>query len=118
MNKHFFIPLVPTKAETPKRGAATHFAKHKGIVEFPWDLAAYIASEIGSGNAEPKLFVCAWYNSTTDEINVGFEIPRTPRSYAAKPPRNSASSPTLECFYTDGSPSTEVDIEKLLWGSE
>jgi len=125
LNKHFFIPLVPTKAETRKRGAATHFAKKKGIVEFRWDLALYIASEIGSGIAEPKLFICAWYDPKTEQINVGFDIPRTQQSYAAKSPSSldsrfrssgknqnnshptSAPPSTLERFYKEDSSSTE-----------
>jgi hypothetical protein len=76
MSTRFFIPLVPSKSENRKKGSATHFAKNQGIQPIRFDIAAYLANEIRKGNPEPQVFVCAWYDPKTDQINVGFEIPR------------------------------------------
>jgi hypothetical protein len=76
-DSHFFIQLVPSLSGRPKIGAPTHYAKNSGITPLRFDLTTYIASQAMSGKAEPELFVCAWLDTATNEINVGFEIPRS-----------------------------------------
>lgn len=77
MNKRFFIPLVPSASENQKLGSPTHYAKHRGVEKLDWRIAAHIAREFNRGNAEPELFICAWRDPDTDEINVGLEVPRS-----------------------------------------
>jgi hypothetical protein len=74
---HYHLSLVPSASERPKKGSPTHYAKHRGVEKLDWRIAAYIAREVNRGNAEPELFICAWRDPITDEINVGVEVPRS-----------------------------------------
>ena len=75
-NSYYFISLVPSQSESLKRGSPTHYAKHRGVEKLDWRIAAHIARELNRGNAEPNLFLCAWLDLATNEINIGIEVPR------------------------------------------
>ncbi len=75
-NSYYFISLVPSQSDSPKRGSPTHYAKHRGVEKLDWKIAAHIAREFNRGNAEPELFFCAWRDPDTNEINIGIEVPR------------------------------------------
>ena len=98
MNKRFLIPLVPSASENQKLGSPTHYAKHRGVEKLDWRIAAHIAREFHRGNAEPELFICAWHDPHTDEINVGLEVPLGGNS--------STSAPESPCAPEDHTRST------------
>jgi hypothetical protein len=92
-DSHFFIQLIPSHSERPRKGSPTHFAKNNGIAKVDWRIAAYIAHEFNRGIAEPELFICSWYNEATDEHNVGFAVPRDNEKNA--PPKSSATHESM-----------------------
>jgi hypothetical protein len=71
----FFFGMTPSRGE-PKRNSPTHYATNRGLVKIRWDIVQYFYTQFLSGNCEPELFICAWYDFENDEINVGLEIPR------------------------------------------
>jgi hypothetical protein len=70
-----YFTFSPTKAETRKKGSATHYPPNHGLIELDAEVARHIFNCVRSGQP-PKLFSQGWWDPMSRNFNVGLAIPR------------------------------------------
>ncbi len=70
-----YFTFSPTKAETRKKGSATHYPPNHGLIELDDTIARHIFNCVRSGKP-PTLFSQGWWDPVTQNFNVGLALPR------------------------------------------
>lgn len=89
----FFFRLQPSKQFKPTRGAASHYAEHKGLVTLDPLVALYLANCVRTGQP-PQVFVQGWWSEAEQTFTVGMAVPRA-ESTARSPQTHKAPSESV-----------------------